>query len=64
MQNNARILGAEAFGTAVLVMGGAGTAILMPPGATNVLAAAFTTGASAGWMAASSGSVTGDCPWA
>ncbi len=30
MQNNARILSAEALGTAVLMMGGPGTAVLMP----------------------------------
>ena len=43
MQNNARILGAEALGTAVLMMGGPGTAILMPdfPGKQLAVALAF-----------------------
>ncbi len=43
MQNNARILGAEALGTSVLMMGGPGTAILMPafPGKQLAVALAF-----------------------
>ena len=48
MQNNARILGAEAFGTAVLMIGGVGTAILMPGGEVKVLAVALAFGFS--WL--------------
>ena len=44
MQNNARILGAEAFGTAVLMMGGPGTAILMPAGDAKVPTVALAFG--------------------
>lgn len=44
MQNNARILGAEAFGTAVLVIGGVGTAVLMRGGDIKLLAVALAFG--------------------
>ena len=59
MQNNARILGAEAFGTAVLVMGGAGTAILMPASQVKVLAVALAFGFSWLIMAYTIGPVSG-----
>ncbi len=44
MQNNARILGAEALGTAVLMMGGPGTAVLMPAGDAKVLTVSLAFG--------------------
>jgi aquaporin Z len=59
MQNNARILGAEAFGTAVLMMGGPGTAILMPAGEAKVLAVALAFGFSLLIMAYTIGPISG-----
>ena len=59
MQNNARILGAEAFGTAVLMMGGPGTAILMPAGEAKVLAVALAFGFSLLVMAYTIGPISG-----
>ena len=59
MQNNARILGAEAFGTAVLMMGGPGTAILLPPGEAKVLAVALAFGFSLLVMAYVIGPISG-----
>src|SRR5262245_49369235 len=44
MQNNARILGAETVGTAVLAVGGVGTAILLPAGDSKALTIAFAFG--------------------
>jgi aquaporin Z len=44
MQNNARIFGAEALGTAVLMMGGPGTAILMPDNGAKQLAVSLAFG--------------------
>ena len=41
MENKARILAAEAFGTAVLVLGGLGTAVLAPAAGTVGVALAF-----------------------
>lgn len=59
MQNNARILGAEAFGTAVLMMGGPGTAILMPANEAKVLAVALAFGFSFLIMAYTVGPISG-----
>lgn len=59
MQNNARILGAEALGTAVLMMGGPGTAILMPPGEAKVLTVALAFGFSLLIMAYVIGPISG-----
>lgn len=59
MQNNARILGAEAFGTAVLVMAGPGTAVLMPAGPTKVLAVALAFGFAMTIMAYTIGPISG-----
>jgi len=59
MQNNARILGAEAFGTAVLMMGGPGTAILMPAGEAKVLTVALAFGFSLLVMAYVIGPISG-----
>lgn len=44
MQNNARIFGAEALGTAVLMMGGPGAAVLMPAGPAKLLAVSLAFG--------------------
>jgi aquaporin Z len=59
MQNNARILGAEAFGTAVLMMGGPGTAVLMPAGDAKVLAVSLGFGFSLLIMAYAIGPISG-----
>ena len=59
MQNNARIMGAEAFGTAVLMMGGPGTAVLMPAGEAKVLAVALAFGFSLLIMAYVIGPISG-----
>lgn len=59
MQNNARIMGAEAFGTAVLMMGGPGTAILMPDNGAKVLAVALAFGFSWLIMAYTIGPISG-----
>ena len=59
MQNNARILGAEAFGTAVLMMGGPGTAILMPPNEAKLLAVSLAFGFSLLIMAYTIGPISG-----
>ena len=65
MQKNARILGAEAFGTAVLMMGGPGTAILMQgsdlPGGNQakVLAVSLAFGLSLLVMAYTIGPISG-----
>jgi aquaporin Z len=59
MQNNARILGAEALGTAVLMMGGPGTAILMPASEAKVLAVALAFGFSLLIMAYTIGPISG-----
>ncbi len=59
MQNNARILGAEAFGTAVLMMGGPGTAILMPAGDAKVPTVALAFGLSLLVMAYVIGPISG-----
>jgi aquaporin Z len=59
MQKNARILGAEAFGTAVLMMGGPGTAILMPPNEAKLLAVSLAFGFSLLIMAYTIGPISG-----
>ncbi|MCU1392612.1 MAG: permease, glycerol uptake facilitator [Ilumatobacteraceae bacterium] len=59
MQNNARILGAEAFGTAVLMMGGPGTAILMPASDIKVPTVALAFGLSLLVMAYTIGPISG-----
>jgi len=59
MQNNARIFGAEAFGTAVLMMGGPGTAILMPGFEGKQLAVALAFGFSLLTMAYVIGPISG-----
>ena len=59
MQNNARILGAEAFGTAVLMMGGPGTAILMHDSEAKVLAVSLAFGFSLLIMAYVIGPISG-----
>lgn len=59
MQNNARIMGAEALGTAVLMMGGPGTAILMPASDAKVLAVALAFGFSLLIMAYVIGPISG-----
>lgn len=59
MQNNARIMGAETLGTAVLMMGGPGTAILMPAGDAKVLAVALAFGFSLLIMAYVIGPISG-----
>lgn len=59
MQNNARIMGAEAFGTAVLMLGGPGTAILMPANDAKVLAVSLAFGFSLLIMAYTIGPISG-----
>lgn len=59
MQNNARIMGAEAFGTAVLMLGGPGTAILMPAGDAKVPTVALAFGLSLLIMAYTIGPISG-----
>lgn len=59
MQNNARIFGAEALGTAVLMMGGPGTAILMPANEAKHLAVALAFGFSLLIMAYVIGPISG-----
>ncbi len=59
MQNNARIMGAEALGTAVLMMGGPGTAILMPAGEAKVLTVSLAFGFSLLIMAYVIGPISG-----
>ncbi|MCU1365271.1 MAG: permease, glycerol uptake facilitator [Ilumatobacteraceae bacterium] len=59
MQNNARILGAEAFGTAVLMLGGPGTAILMPANEAKLLAVSLAFGLSLLIMAYTIGPISG-----
>ena len=59
MQNNARIFGAEAFGTAVLMMGGPGTAVLMPGFEGKQLAVALAFGFSLLIMAYVIGPISG-----
>lgn len=48
MQNNARIMGAEALGAAVLVLGGPGSAVLVPAGDAKVLTVSLAFGLS--WL--------------
>jgi len=59
MQNNARIMGAETLGTAVLMMGGPGTAILMPPNEAKLLAVSLAFGFSLLIMAYVIGPISG-----
>lgn len=59
MQHNARIMGAEALGTAVLMMGGPGTAILMPAGEAKVLTVSLAFGFSLLIMAYVIGPISG-----
>ncbi|MUH52305.1 MAG: hypothetical protein F2789_13965, partial [Actinobacteria bacterium] len=59
MQNNARILGAEAFGTTVLMLGGPGTAILMANSEAKVLAVSLAFGFSLLIMAYVIGPISG-----
>ncbi|MCU1399482.1 MAG: permease, glycerol uptake facilitator [Acidimicrobiales bacterium] len=59
MQKNARILGAEAFGTAVLMLGGPGTAILMPANEAKLLAVSLAFGLSLLIMAYTIGPISG-----
>ncbi len=59
MNNNVRILGAEAFGTGVLMLGGPGTAILMKDSEAKVLAVALAFGLSLLIMAYVIGPISG-----
>jgi len=59
MENNPRILAAEAFGTAVLMLGGPGTAILMANSEAKVLAVSLGFGFSLLIMAYVIGPISG-----
>ena len=59
MQHNVRILAAEAFGTAVLMLGGPGTAVLMANSEARVLAVSLGFGFSLLIMAYVIGPISG-----
>jgi len=59
MQNNARIFGAEVLGTTVLMMGGPGSAILIPAGDAKVLMVSLAFGFSLLIMAYVIGPISG-----